>query len=461
MRINAITIPNYKAPQKQITEKNYPYDSVSFGKTVSVAKNTHSALPYFSEIIAKFNDKFSKPDTKNGRIGYTKQGSTGDCWILSSVNALSYCKKGRQIIKNALNYEKGGTRVDLKGAKSYWISDLELHKTKGSLQYASGDDDMTLFELALQRARDDLATENIVFTENAPSNIEDECSEKLTKLFKPSIDGGSEIEALYFITGKTPKAVESYRKRDELLGKFIEDKGQNYAVCAAFSDDKNVTCKDIQGKRVKLYSKHTYALKKADNESVTVVNPYNSAINTVLATDDFLKIFKSMYFVDCSDENPNIKYIDTTKKTKQINEDGSLTVSVYRNSNSRLYCKEEYDSKKNLVFRTYYNDDSTIDSKTKFYPNGDLNYINYYDYHSDKSLKSSNKIYYRNNKKSYSFEYGYDKQCQRTYIYKRHYEKGIISREEYRFYGKNGEIEYKELTLFNKDGNPKSKTRIA
>ena len=41
-------------------------------------------------------------DTKDGEIGDTEQNSTGNCWLLSGANALSYTEEGQEIINELI-----------------------------------------------------------------------------------------------------------------------------------------------------------------------------------------------------------------------------------------------------------------------------------------------------------------------------------------------------------------------
>ena len=50
-------------------------------------------------------------ESKDGKIDNANQGQTGDCWLISGVNALSYSEEGQKCIKEALEYHDGYTIV--------------------------------------------------------------------------------------------------------------------------------------------------------------------------------------------------------------------------------------------------------------------------------------------------------------------------------------------------------------
>ena len=106
--------------------------------------------------------------SKDQTIKETQQHETGDCWLLSAVNALSYTEKGREAIKNALDYKEGYTLVNLKGYGIVRVDDKEVQTTKGCNQYSSGDDDMIILELAVEKVRDEIARGEAVLDPDIP-----------------------------------------------------------------------------------------------------------------------------------------------------------------------------------------------------------------------------------------------------------------------------------------------------
>ncbi len=93
-------------------------------------------------------------NTPDGVIQRGKQGSdAGDCWLLAQMNSMSKTDWGKEAFKNAItNDEEGNYNVHFKGInKDIKITKKEFDKAKGSSNYSSGDADVLLYELAVER----------------------------------------------------------------------------------------------------------------------------------------------------------------------------------------------------------------------------------------------------------------------------------------------------------------------
>ena len=348
MKINSI---NNLSPFYVKTNKAFPPNkadnNVSF--KAKEEKKYKSAVPIGVEFINYIINKKS-PSTKTGIIGSSKQGKTGDCYLLSSVNALSYTEKGAQIIKNSLEYDENGTTVHLKGAGDYYISDKELNRAKSSRLYSKGDDDILLFELAVQKVSDDLLSDRFILSEKLPKSMEYSFLDKSSRLFKPSISSGDENEAMYYITGKVGTVAKTYEQISYLLNRFIENKGKDYALCASFKPDDGIDgtnywrIYDTQGNIQQIYSKHSYAVKSADKDTVTIVNPHDSGKDITLDREKFLLHFDELYGLDLSDNNPERKFLLPSKKEIFINE-GKGFYQLTRRPDGTIYRRQEGDIK--------------------------------------------------------------------------------------------------------------------
>lgn len=131
-------------------------------------------------IVLPDSSKYDRMKTgaeANGKIDAEfHQGQIGDCALLSSFFSISQTEEGAELIEEALHINKdangnitsydvtfGGngetytiTQQELNDAKSYnIIADREknvAHMDKNSRLYSYGDDDMTIFELAFEKA---------------------------------------------------------------------------------------------------------------------------------------------------------------------------------------------------------------------------------------------------------------------------------------------------------------------
>ncbi len=254
-------------------------------------------------------------ESKDGEIGEIQQHSTGDCWLLSGIIALSYTEKGQEIIKDALDYQDGYTIVNLYTG-SVIITDSEIAATKGSTQYSSGDDDMIIFERAIEKTLDAIADGEIDFGEDIPSVLEEDIKTlKSTTTGNSSTVGGYSIEAIYFLTGIEGTETQDKSQMNDELDKYMENDGQDYVLTASVNSQnengeyKKVYVEDVNGNSIALINIHAYAIKSTDEDTVTVINPWNSGEEIVLSRVTFLDSFSSVESVDLSqyDNNKNTK----------------------------------------------------------------------------------------------------------------------------------------------------------
>ena len=247
-------------------------------------------------------------DTKDGEIDNTKQGQTNDCWILSAINALSYSEEGKECIKESLEYKDGYTIVHFKGgAGDYIVTDEEILATRGTLQYSSGDMDMVIFEIAVEKFRNDLANGNVIFDSNIPSDVarkpDETSSSGIVYLSDSSIDGGQEAQLLYLLTGKVPEENILREDYEKYLNKLKEG---NCAITFAATSE----IKDINGKKVfGGGDAHAFSVKSFDGENVTIVNPWDSSKEIVISLEEFTNKAAKLQVVDLSKDNPEKELI--------------------------------------------------------------------------------------------------------------------------------------------------------
>lgn len=90
----------------------------------------------------------------DGIIQGAKQGSeAGDCWLLAQINSLSRTDWGKDILKNAINTDdEGNYVVHFKGVKEdIKINKEDFKRIQGNTKYSSGDADVLLYEIAVER----------------------------------------------------------------------------------------------------------------------------------------------------------------------------------------------------------------------------------------------------------------------------------------------------------------------
>ena len=341
--------------------EDYNYDEVvqfdDEDKTTNIEK-CGAEVPG-SRWIGRFIDRIDG-ESKDGAVGNTKQHSTGDCWLLSGINALSYTEKGREIIKNALDYQDGFTIVHLKGYGSVIVTDEEVANTKGDFQYSTGDDDMIIFELAVEKVLDEIAKGECLMDPEAPWYMENAREVDVTKVGSSSTVGGFINELFNLITGKDGEYISDKEKMREALSEFKMNGNKDIALGACVNEDTKA--KDINGKTINLAGPHAYSIKKVGNGVVTVINPWDSSDEIQFDVNTFIEKFSYLDKIDLSDNNPQNNHIS---RTYNIDKDGNK-VFIFEDSNKKV--RENRDQNGNVVSTDILSMDNKIKSKYTYDP---------------------------------------------------------------------------------------------
>ncbi len=298
------------------------------------------SVGFFDRQVGRFVDLFDK-NTKDGKIEDTKQGQTGDCYLLSAISALSYNEKGAQMIKDCLEYDDKGTTVHLKGVGDYYVSNDEVAQTKGSDQYSNGDDDMIIFELAVEKVRNDMANGDAYYLDDDKSESIGNGFVEMTSSTKdaPSIaNGGLATEVLYYITGKTADLV--YNKEDitQALDNFQQNNGKDY--CASVGLYNDTIAISPQGETIELYGPHAYSIKNVSDNTVTITNPWDSSKDLIIQKENFIEVIDDMEILNLS-ESPEDNLIEKT--TTEITQDEHNKYITTKDNKGRTLKQEHYD----------------------------------------------------------------------------------------------------------------------
>jgi len=289
--------------------------------------------------------------TKDGVIENTKQGKRGDCWLLSGINSLSYTEAGSETIKNALTYHDGYTTVHL-ATGDYIVSDSTVAATKEISQYSSGDDDMIILELAVEQALDEAGKGIIKFDEFTPGGLGYN-EIKISSNDTSSIDSGNSGVLWFLLTGKNSEIYNGSDKEKTLsiLDEFRLNNGKDIAVTfstpSAFNENRDLKIYnkfggyyiiDTNGDDHLLIENHEYAIKSADNDNVTIVNPWNSSKEFTITREQYLGMCNHVMKIDLSDKKVSSQYItyniadsngkalNCNYRSVTYNDDGTRTV---------------------------------------------------------------------------------------------------------------------------------------
>jgi len=256
-------------------------------------------------------------ETRDGAIGDTKQGRIGDCWLLSGVNALSYTEEGRKIIKDALEYHDGYTTVHLKGAIDYDITDEEVEKARCCRELSTGDDDMLILELAVEKAYKDVADRNIMLDSE---QFDEEISED-----EDGINGSYEANLIYLITGKESYEGYSPTQTDWWNETFLQNleffkEHDNKDVAMTLGASEETTIQDINGNTVEIEAPHGYAVKNADENNLTFTNPHDSSVEITIPKDTASSAFShyGIYDLTNAEQHKGAKKCTTDENGDKI-----------------------------------------------------------------------------------------------------------------------------------------------
>lgn len=267
-----------------------------------------SSLTALSNMNRSFLGTYTlKMSNSNGMIGDFKQGTLGDCWLLSGLKSLSVTPIGVDIIRNSITQNEDGTvSVNFKGVnKSYTITEDEFNKARDEAvvspdgvrekKYSSGDADVLLFEIAMDKLKNEIAEGKVGF--GLPNYA------KIVVNKENPIEGGAGGQLYYLLTGKDSCGISTtgaknpvtseilFKDNKDKLNEFLEKysiDNKKYAV--AFGVEKEISVKDLTGKDYNLKPKHEYAVEGTFSGNIIISNPHNSARKIVIPQSEFVNM---------------------------------------------------------------------------------------------------------------------------------------------------------------------------
>jgi len=249
---------------------------------------------------AKISDKARQLSMLHidGVIGKFEQGNTGDCWLLSGVRALANTKKGAAAIKNSISQGKNGNvTVKLKGyGESYTFTPAQINEAEGRL--SSGDDDVRVIEMAMEKHRQKLINNGYNFLEVNKNDVIDPSS---------PLNSGTEDEILEALTGKIAEIYATGMNFTDAKGDWVKNslsvkETDKYLSLIKKNPNKYAATTSFRHEKGPMETAHSYSIRNVDDYSVTVVNPYDSSKDE--------KILKPIFLGNCAD----INLLDTTQK---------------------------------------------------------------------------------------------------------------------------------------------------
>lgn len=276
----------------------------------SVMNRTYNKDGSYKDVTKTVGKETVEKYNKNGKLVYektnvnysidgviddTKQKEIGDCWLLSGVNSMRETETGARIIKDSITQNKDGSvTVELKGlGKEYTFSAGEVYLAEydaSDMNYAKGDKDMNLLEMAIGEYRKELLASG-----DYARNDRD-----LTKTIGANatknnpLEGGQLDEAIYFLTGVKSNFYTDEKNIKKSIKNIAAHPDKEYATQVSFLEEE----KDVTGG--KILTNHAYSVVSADKENVYVVNPWDSSKVIKYPRDKFLTNIKRLSQADLS-----------------------------------------------------------------------------------------------------------------------------------------------------------------
>ena len=239
---------------------------------------------------------------------------------LSGLNALSYSKKGRKLIEEAITTKSDCFEVTFKGVNTtVTITPKEMRAAKKSDEYSCGDDDVLLMELACEKVMDDIKYGRI----SAPKFLSEDSKDGET-----SIDCGCLDDLIYLLNGEKTSYqyncfhpdcddfVSSFQQSAQWLAKLLGNSMENVydkieknpeKIVATISfrgkegSKGKIVIKDVKGNDVVLThgdTGHLWSIKAVNGNKVVIVNPWDSSEEVVVSKSEIKKYAKGITYFE-------------------------------------------------------------------------------------------------------------------------------------------------------------------
>ena len=241
-----------------------------------------------TSIKHKISLKFLKWTAYDGKIGHFKQGTSGDCYFLSSLQAISNTKGGQKIIADSIKKVNNTYKVQFAGAikvknnierqirnkqirgkcyisGNYTITPNEIkiaqENNKKTGKYSTGDLDVLIFELALEKYRKELK----LTRDSSPElkNLSPQSAEYggMGNSYNEAMNGGHGFDAMFLLTGEKSLYWSTNQDKNKLKP-YVKGKYQQITRKDFISGNYSIEHRKVYEATAETYGTQTGAKKR-------------------------------------------------------------------------------------------------------------------------------------------------------------------------------------------------------
>lgn len=219
----------------------------------------------------------------------TMQGYSNNCQLYAGLNALSYGEKGKDIIKKSITMNDDGSyNVYFKGLdETYTVTQKDLRKSYRNNPY-NKDVTMTVLITAYEKALENIEKNKKDYSLKERSFVGHIKGESITSV--------NDLNQTSYMLAGVDSTICLNRLSIGNALKTMKNNPDDIVATAVFIHigEKGYRCiTDVNGEEYAVsrgaLGFHEIAIKKVDDKTVTIVNPWNGAKDIVVDKNEFMK----------------------------------------------------------------------------------------------------------------------------------------------------------------------------
>lgn len=222
-----------------------------------------------------------------------KQGNIGDCYLLSTIYAMSRTPYGQKLLKNMVRVDDSGNYIVTFNSRAPIVvapNELDGQK-KGDKEKISVSGDLGV--KAIERAYGKMLKAGKM------NGIE---------YYNPTMffvidQGGWMNKALEKMTNLACKKTKiNSDSIEDILTYLSRAKDKYILTCSTYNTGNYGKFKDYMDPEQRFISQHAYAIESIDskNEKITIINPHNTMYSYTISWDEFKKYFDYICYANVS-----------------------------------------------------------------------------------------------------------------------------------------------------------------